>query len=175
MKVRIGIISAALLLGMSVSPVNATVAPDGNVDKSANTLALLPGVCRPSSPQAPQVNNEDVRAVMSRVTGDVTFASAGSSVNAAAVNSTLPERVTIKTGKSSWCEVQVGKILVRCWHNTECVIDSANQAVHLKNGSVIVRNGGACEMLLTAGGQTLLLESGVARVEVANGVARILN
>ncbi|MBY0550877.1 MAG: hypothetical protein K2W95_26600 [Candidatus Obscuribacterales bacterium] len=175
MKVRIGIISAVLLLGMSVAPVNATVAPEGNVDKAASTLALLPGLCRPSAPQAPQVDGECVSAVMmTRVTGDVTWSGAAA-VNAASVNSTLPERVTVKTGKSSWCEVQVGKILVRCWHNTECVIDSANQAVHLKNGSVIVRKGGAGEMLLTAGGQTLLLESGVARVEVANGVARILN
>lgn len=177
MKARYGLISLALLLGLSAVPVHAAVCPDAHADKATDTLALLPGVCRPSAVQAPRANDEeaDVTARLSRVTGEVVWSVAGTDHHSAVADTQLPQRVAIKTGKSSWCEVQIGKTLVRCWHNTDCVVDTANQAVHLKSGSVIVRKSGEGEMLLTAAGQTLLLESGVARVEVANGVARIFN
>lgn len=175
MNLRSVMNSAAILilLGLATAPASASVRPE-NAQHQADSLALLPPACRNAAPSIPPADKKPVSAIVSRITGEV-ICTTGTNSAPATVGASLTERCTIKTGQSSWCEVKAGGITIRCWYDTECLIDTANQAVHIKSGSVIVRKSGSGEMLVTAGGQSLLLEGGVVRVEVAKGVARILD
>ncbi len=159
-----------VLCGCSL-PAIAVTGPETAVDPMP--IALMPGAAQPAlmfgspAPAAPETANPTSSALrLTRSTGEV-FAGATASDTIVSTNCELPSRAVVKTGKTSWCEVQFADVVVRCWQNSECVFDSIHQLVHVKAGNVIIRKSGlpeSKELLIVAGDRTILLEHGVANV-----------
>lgn len=177
MLYRIAFILVALLLSQAPAIAVSTV----DLDETA--VAMVPGV--PVTPaavsgRAPECQPAAAKPVPDmcqfiRVSGDVSCGSADVST-AATSGREYTGRLTVKSGKGAWCEIQFADVILRCWQNTEVLLDTSHQLVHVKTGSVIARKSPAAaskETLLVAGDRTLLLDAGIAQIDVDACSARI--